>query len=343
MKTVYSEAHRGHAGAKEIHNGELVPIHEMPSRIDMILARLAESDHRELVEPKSFPLEAFTRVHSEDYVTFLSEAWDLWAAESDSPYALPYTSVAPGMRLVVPETINGKLSRYAFDLAAPFVAGTWAAVRRSAEVALSGQEMVAAGAPAVFSLCRPPGHHAMADQSGGYCYLNNAAIAAQAFLDQGAGRVALLDVDYHHGNGGQSIFYQRDDVFFVSLHATPAQEYPHFLGYGDETGAGAGEGFNLNLPMPWGTAWDAYGAALDQGLARIADYGPDVLVVSLGVDTFKDDPISQFKLEHEDYLRIGAAIATLGRPTLFVMEGGYAVEAIGINTVNLLNGFEGRA
>ncbi|MEM7226205.1 MAG: histone deacetylase family protein [Pseudomonadota bacterium] len=341
MKTVYSDAHRGHAGAKEMHLGKLVPIHEMPSRIDMILARLAESDHRELVAPKSFSFEALTRLHSVDYVTFLSEAWDLWSANSDAPYALPYTSVAPGMRLKVPETIDGKLSRYAFDLAAPFVAGTWDAIKASAEVALTGQEMVAGGEGAVFSLCRPPGHHAMADQSGGYCYLNNAAIAAQAFLDGGAGRVALVDVDYHHGNGSQSLFYDRDDVLFVSLHADPAQEYPHFLGYGDETGEGPGEGFNLNLPMAWGTAWDGYGAALDQGLARIADFGPDVVVISLGVDTFKEDPISRFKLEHEDYLRIGEAIAGLKRPTHFVMEGGYAVEAIGINTVNLLDGFAG--
>ena len=339
MRTVYSEAHRGHDGAMEVHLGALVPLHEMPSRMDMILARLAESEHRELVAPESHGLVPLTRVHSAPYVAFLSQAWDLWRAESDAPFALPYTSVAPGMSLRVPETIHGKLSRYAFDLAAPFVAGTWPAVRASAEVALTAQALVARGAPAAFALCRPPGHHAMADMAGGYCYLNNASIAAQAFLDQGAGRVALLDVDYHHGNGSQAIFWRRDDVFFVSLHAAPEQEYPHFLGYADETGDGPGAGFNLNLPLRWGSDWTAYGGALDQALARIAGYGPDVLVVSLGVDTFKDDPISQFRLEHEDYLRLGAAIAGLGRPTLFVMEGGYAVEAIGINTVNVLDGF----
>jgi NADPH-dependent 7-cyano-7-deazaguanine reductase QueF-like protein len=160
-------------------------------------------------------------------------------------------------------------------------------------------------------------------------------------LDQGAARVAILDVDYHHGNGTQSIFYDRDDVFVANIHGSPSFEYPHFLGYADETGAGRGEGFNLNLPLAAGSAWDVWGAALENACQRIAAYGPDVLLVSLGVDTYQNDPISSFKLDSPDYLRMGERIAALGKPTLFVMEGGYAVAEIGINAVNVLEGFQG--
>ena len=167
------------------------------------------------------------------------------------------------------------------------------------------------------------------------------AIVAQACLDQGAARVAILDVDYHHGNGTQSIFYDRDDVFVANIHGSPSFEYPHFLGYADETGAGRGEGFNLNLPLAAGSAWDIWGAALETACQRIAAYGAEVIVVSLGVDTYMNDPISQFKLDSPDYLTMGRRIAALGVPTLFIMEGGYAVEAIGVNAVNVLEGFEG--
>ena len=340
MKTIYSDVHRGHAGAKEFHLGEMVPMFEMPRRIDMILARMATLGRNDIMAPETFGDEAILAVHAPDYVRFLSQAWDLWKQECEQDFALPFTFIAPSMRKVEPSSIHGKLGRYAFDLAVPFVAGTWQAARSAADVALTGQKLVAAGARASFALCRPPGHHALADMGGGYCYLNNAAIAAQAFRDQGAARVAILDVDYHHGNGSQSIFYARPDVLFVSLHGDPMTEFPYYLGYGDETGAAAGEGFNLNLPLPPGTAWSTYGDALQAGLARIRDFGPDAVVVSLGVDTFKDDPISAFKLENDDYLKIGEAIAGLGRPTLFVMEGGYAVEDIGVNTVNVLTGFE---
>jgi acetoin utilization deacetylase AcuC-like enzyme len=175
---------------------------------------------------------------------------------------------------------------------------------------------------------------------GGYCYLNNVAIAAQAFLDQGCKKIAILDVDYHHGNGTQSIFYARSDVLFTSIHGHPEAEFPFFLGYADEHGEGEGAGFNFNYPLPAGSGWQAWSAALEQACAEIECYAADIIVVSLGVDTFKDDPISQFKLDSPDYLTMGARIARLGKPTLFVMEGGYAVEEIGINAVNVLEGFE---
>ena len=177
---------------------------------------------------------------------------------------------------------------------------------------------------------------------GGYCYLNNAAIAAQYLLDHGCAQVAVLDVDYHHGNGTQSIFYARRDVLFASLHADPWDEYPYFLGYLDEEGAGAGAGYNLNYPLPHGTAWHTYGPALADACGKIAAYSPDAIVVSLGVDTYEHDPISGFQLTSDDFPRIGAPIAALGRPTVFVMEGGYAVDDLGLNAVNVLAGFEGR-
>jgi acetoin utilization deacetylase AcuC-like enzyme len=176
---------------------------------------------------------------------------------------------------------------------------------------------------------------------GGYCFFNNAAIAAQAFRDGGAARVAVLDVDFHHGNGTQDIFYDRGDVLFVSLHGEPENAFPYFLGYADETGVGAGAGANLNLPMPQGTDYSVWGAALDRGCERIGAFGADALVVSLGADAYKDDPISFFKLDSDDFSRIGARIAGLGLPTLFVMEGGYAVSTLGVNTVNLLAAFDG--
>src|SRR5690606_18491167 len=232
------------------------------------------------------------------------------------------------------------LGYYSFDAGTPITAGTWQAVQSSVNVALSGQRRVEAGERAVFALCRPPGHHAAADFYGGYCFLNNAAIAAQAFRDSGAERVAILDVDYHHGNGTQAIFYRRGDVFFASLHGHPAQEYPFFLGYEDETGEGPGEGCNANFPLRWGTGFDRWSEALEEACRRIESYGAEALVVSLGVDTYKDDPISRFRLEQADYPTIGRRIARLGLPTLFVMEGGYAVEEIGINAVGVLTGFE---
>jgi acetoin utilization deacetylase AcuC-like enzyme len=247
------------------------------------------------------------------------------------------------MRRLLPETIAGKRPYSSFDAGTPITAGTWRAAVASAEVAMTGMKLVKGGERSVFSLCRPPGHHAGSDFYGGYCFFNNAAIAAQGFRDGGAARVAILDVDYHHGNGTQEIFYRRDDVLTISIHADPKQEFPFFLGHADERGEGRGEGAHLNLPLPWGISWTEYGPALDTAMRRIAEFAPDAIVVSLGVDTFEKDPISKFKLKHEDYLRTGEVIAAAGKPTLFVMEGGYAVDELGINAVNVLQGFEAKA
>jgi acetoin utilization deacetylase AcuC-like enzyme len=309
----------------------------------MVFERIKKTGLGDIAGPSEHGLAPVLRIHDAGYVQFLEQAWSKWQAQDRVNDALPLVFPVRGLRTDrVPEDIDGQLGFYAFDNCAPITKGTWPAIRSSANVALTGVERLPGTGQSVFALCRPPGHHAAADYMGGYCYLNNAAIAAQSLLDKGAKRVAILDVDYHHGNGTQSIFYQRDDVLFVSLHGDPKNEYPFFLGHADETGSGAGAGFNYNFPMPHGTDWHSYRRALDTACKHIARAGADALIVSLGVDTFEHDPISQFKLKNDDYLRMGEMIAGLKLPALFVMECGYAVEDIGINAVNVLSGFEHR-
>ncbi len=340
MLTVYSPDHIKHHPKGELYAGEFVTPFEMPRRMDIILGRLAETGLDEVVAPEDHGMAPLRRIHENDFLEFLETCWDQWVAAGYSHEVVP--SVWPARRMQQhrrPEDIDGKVGYYSLAAETAICSGTWEAARASANVALTARKAIAEGCDSAFALCRPPGHHAAADLYGGYCFLNNAAIAAQAFLDDGAQRVAILDVDFHHGNGTQDIFFQRDDVLFLSLHGDPRQAFPSFLGYEDETGAGRGEGFNGNFPLPPGTNYGEWGRALEIACQRIADYGPDAVVISLGVDTFKEDPISFFKLESDDYRRYGSLLAGLNKPTLFVMEGGYAVEAIGLNTVNVLQGF----
>ncbi len=343
MRTVYSARHQQHHGSAELIGGTLKPCFEMPRRAEMILARVRETGLGEVVEPTAFGLEPLTRVHDAGFVDFLGAAWTDWTALGRTNDALPLVWPVPSVRYDrVPQHIDGRLGYYSSDAGVPITAGTWNAVQAGADVALTGARALVDGEPSAFALCRPPGHHAAAAAMGGYCYLNNAAIAAQYLRDHGCARVAILDVDYHHGNGTQQIFAERADVLFVSLHADPRHAYPYFLGYADERGHGAGDGATRNYPLPLGTAWAAYGEALDEACAGIGAWRPDALVVSLGVDTYEHDPISHFRLTRGDFPRIGARIAGIGRPTLFVMEGGYAVDDIGLNAVAVLTAFEGR-
>jgi acetoin utilization deacetylase AcuC-like enzyme len=341
MIIVYTEDHRHQDARFELIDGTLKSPVENPRRADVVLGRVREVGLGEIVPPQEFGLDPLRRVHSEPFLGFLRTAYEDWRTVHGDTDALPLAWPSRGFRHIEPESIDGKLSYFSFDAGCPITSGTWRASTSAANVALTGAKLITDGQRAAFSLCRPPGHHASRDLCGGYCFLNNAAIAAQAVRDAGAERVAILDVDYHHGNGTQTIFYDRADVLFVSLHAHPAQEYPFFLGYEDETGAGAGEGFNVNYPMRWETAWDAYRDALGSALGKLRDFGPDLVVVSLGVDTFESDPISSFRLKSTDYLEMGRRIATLCHPTLFVFEGGYAVDELGVNVVNVLTGFEG--
>ena len=342
MLTIYSDDHALQDGRAELVDGKLVPCFEMPRRAFLIRDRVQEVGLGEIRPPQRFGRGPVERVHGPDFVEFLATAWERWTATGRDFDALPWMWPTRHLRQVRPERIDAQMGFYSFDAGTPITAGTWQAASSSADVALTGAKLLADGAhAAVFALCRPPGHHAAADLYGGYCFLNNAAIAAQYLIDGGAERVAILDVDYHHGNGTQAIFYERPDVLLLSLHGDPQQEYPFFLGWADEHGQGAGEGYNVNYPLPWGTGFPAWSEALEDACRRVADYAPDVLLVSLGVDTFKGDPISKFQLESEDFTTYGARLARLGLPTLFVMEGGYAVEQVGVNAVNVLQGFEG--
>jgi len=340
MITVYSEEHRLRNARTELHGGLLVPPHECPERAQYVLDRVAAVGLGEIIAPTNHGLEPVLRVHDRAFVEFLESAAAEWAAAGNRGEAIPDCWPARRMAQRRPTNITGKLGYYAMAGETSITPGTWEAARAAADVALTGAERLSGGARAAFALCRPPGHHAARDLYGGYCFLNNAAIAAQALRDRGASRVAVLDVDFHHGNGTQDIFYERADVLFVSLHGDPAEAFPYFSGYADETGAGAGTGFNLNLPLPRATEFATWRDALATGLKRLGTFRPDALVVSLGVDTFAGDPISFFRLQSADFATYGGMIAACRVPTLFVLEGGYAVAEVGVNVVNVLTGFE---
>ncbi len=342
MLTVYSEDHSLRNAKTELYGGELVPPFECPERMQYVLDRIGEVQLGEIIRPEDFSMDPVVRVHDSEFMDFLHSCWAEWKAEGFQGEAIPTVFPARGMQQRIPEHIEGRLGYYAMAVETSISEGTWHAARASVNVALTAQARVESSGSAAFALCRPPGHHASRDQYGGYCFINNAAVSAQAFLDSGADRVAILDVDFHHGNGTQSIFYARNDVLFTSIHGDPRAAFPHFLGYADETGVGVGEGYNHNYPLGPGTAYAAWCEALQDACRKIAEFTPDALVVSLGVDTFENDPISFFRLSSDDFKRYGSVIAQLNLPTLFVMEGGYAVEEIGINTVNVLTGFEGR-
>jgi acetoin utilization deacetylase AcuC-like enzyme len=341
MITVFSERHRLRHHTTELTGGRLDPPFDVPERVERILARVREVGLGDVVAPEPFALDPVLRLHDPEYVRFLETVWEEWVDNGHAGEAIPHNWPARGMRQRAPHDVGGKLGYYSLGAETSISQGTWEAARSAADVALTAARRVSEGARSAFALCRPPGHHAARDLYGGYCFLNNAALAAQALRDAGADRVAVIDVDFHHGNGTQSLFYARDDVLTLSLHGDPRDTFPFFLGYADETGAEGGEGFCANYPLPPGTEFPVWSAALESALRRVAAYAPGALVVSLGVDTFVDDPISSFRLRSEDFTRYGRMLAGAGVPTVFVMEGGYAVDAIGVNTVNVLAGFEG--
>ncbi|MDH5345039.1 MAG: histone deacetylase family protein [Gammaproteobacteria bacterium] len=340
MKTVYSDDHNLHAGLQFPRGDAWGESAECPVRANNVATAIREHDFGEVVAPKEFGDDRYLRLHAPDYVEFLKTVWDEWVASGGRGNARPDTFVGAGMRHADTDSVVGRLGRYSFDSTSPFVAGSWQAIRTSANIALTGAEIIKGSERFAFSACRPPGHHATETYCGGYCYLNNNSLAAQSLLDSGARRVAILDVDYHHGNGTQSIFYARNDVLTISLHADPRLEYPFFLGYADEVGEGKGHGFNVNFPLPFGTAWDSYEPALEDALAHVRRFSPDALVVALGLDTFVGDPTTHFGITTEDFARMGEAIGRLGLSTLTVLEGGYSTEWIGRNTVSFLSGLE---
>lgn len=334
MRCFWDEAQRAHAPQHEFFNGGLHPAADRPDRADAILAAIGPTE-----AASAHGDEAILRGHRADYCAFLETAHADWIAAGRTGDAFPYAFPIVGRRPLALQRIDARLGQYSFDTATPIGPGTWTATRAAANVALTALDAVIGGERAAFALTRPPGHHAGADYCGGYSYLNHAAIAAEAARAAGRKRVAILDVDYHHGNGTQDIFYGRGDVAYASIHADPVMDYPYFWGHADETGSGEGAGANLNLPLPRGTDWNAYRAALDCAIDWIDRVDADLLIVSYGADTYVGDPISHFKLETRDYRPMGQAIAALGLPTLIVMEGGYAVDALGENVAAFLGGF----
>lgn len=342
MITIYSDKHNLHFGLLDPRSdGQFRPSSECPERANSVLMAIQNSGLGEIRSPRQFNESDYLSVHSDDYVSFLKNVWREWLASGQpETNARPDTFVGAGMRYADTQSVIGKLGRYSFDSTSPFVAGSWQAIQASADCALTGAALVGAGERFVFAACRPPGHHAARNFCGGYCYLNNNSLAAQSLLSCGAERVAILDLDYHHGNGTQSIFYQRDDVLTVSIHADPCHEYPYFIGFADESGEDKGQGFNVNYPLPFGTGWDQYKSVLAQALERVRGFSPDALIVALGLDTFAGDPTTHFLMESIDFTRMGQAVAQLGLPTLTVLEGGYSVDYIGLNAVNFLSGLE---
>jgi acetoin utilization deacetylase AcuC-like enzyme len=346
---VASPAHLGHTGLVEVQRGRQIPCYEQPERITRIEHALAASGGYEFIEPMAHGLEPIAAVHDPVLVDLLEHVWADAVAFGATDGVAP---LIPDTFLVGPYAAGGysgtgtarpaRLGAHCLDTATPIVGGTYAAARAAVDVALTAADEVLGGARIAYALCRPPGHHANRTMYGGYCFFNNAAIVAEALLSSGSRRVAILDVDYHHGNGTQQLFWERAEVLYVSLHADPARAFPYFSGHADETGAGAGAGMTRNVPLAEGTEIGGYLAALEVACELVARFAPNApLIVSLGFDTFEHDPIGDLAIRTPDYAEIGGRIAALAMPTVLLQEGGYDVEAIGANAVSFMGGLRG--
>ncbi|WP_134725349.1 histone deacetylase family protein [Paracoccus luteus] len=348
MRAFYHPRQAAHDPQQYMRFGRVVAPKDLPCRTDRLLDALARRGIRPQA-PAETGCDPVLQVHDAGFVAFLRTAWDQWQQLPPErgpevwPATFPYWSARPDQPVRPPPRPTGLLGRmgwYLGDLSVPVGPDTWLSTLRSAETAVAGADAILGGEDSAFALCRPSGHHARADRASGFCYLNNAAIAAQR-LRQRFGRVAVLDVDVHHGDGTQQIFYGRADVLTVSIHGDPGDFYPFYTGYADERGSGAGEGFNLNLPLPHGAAKPQMMAALATAAGAIRDFCAEALVLSLGYDAHKSDPIGVLRLESEDFGDIAAAVRAIGLPTLIVQEGGYAVEVIGDCLHAFLAGFDG--
>jgi acetoin utilization deacetylase AcuC-like enzyme len=349
VKAVYTSSHRGHDVTHETFLGASIPAHEVAARAENIRAALVADGGFELVEPTGHGLAPILAVHDEGLVRFL-EAVAPAMAGRDLPHATligdayPVRAMFEGMSaeaiaaIPEPEAIEGRAGWWGLDTANPIVAGTYVAARGAVDVALTTLDLVLGGDPVAYGLCRPPGHHAGRSMAGGYCFFNNAAIAAEAANRATGEPVSILDLDFHHGNGSQQIFWRRGDVFYASLHGDPRRIYPFFLGHANETGEGPGRGANLNLPLAAGTDDEAYLHALDVALEAIDRRPGSLIIVSLGFDTYRDDPICDFALTTPAYGEIGRRVAGLGRRLVVLQEGGYHLASLGPNAVAWLHG-----
>jgi acetoin utilization deacetylase AcuC-like enzyme len=340
-----SDRHRLHDPEREIEASAFQAPFEHPGRAEAIRAGLVADDRFAVAEPTpAADTAAIEAVHDPGLVRFLATAWAEYQHDVHPAHdVVPDVFAMPGLRegmapATEPASVAARLGWWCFETTTPLTAGTYEAARSAVDCALAATDAVLGGARLAYGLCRPPGHHATTSLYGGYCFFNNAAIAAACAVRASGGRVAVVDVDYHHGNGTQQIFYGRDDVAFVSLHGDPARAYPYHTGFADETGAGRGRGATCNVPLAAGTDDDAYIAALERALAAVDAVDPALVVVSLGVDTYVEDPMCDLAVTTDGFARIGTAIAALGRPLVAIQEGGYADDALGANVRAFLLG-----
>jgi acetoin utilization deacetylase AcuC-like enzyme len=340
MRVILNPKHADHAPPGEWEGGAVIPCYETPGRFDAIRAALEAAGGFTFEEPPRATEEPVLAVHHAAYVAYLREASAEAkrardpAAKQLWPTVFPF---GPNPRAAGPRALRGQ---FCFDTYTPILPGTFAAALGGAAAAARAADLVGSGIDrAVYVLTRPPGHHAEPDRCGGYCYFNNAAVAAARLAKMGP--VAVLDLDVHHGNGTQHIFYARPDVLTVSVHGDPASLYPFFSGFADETGTGPGLGGNLNVPLPPGTGPKEYRAALAAALAAVRRFGPKFLVFAFGADTHEADPIGGFKLPTRFYAEMGAAVRELERPTVVVQEGGYNLGTIGACVSEVLKGLAG--
>jgi acetoin utilization deacetylase AcuC-like enzyme len=350
MPVVWSPRHRGHAPDGGYWLGVREPGDEEPERGDVLRRQLADAG-ASFVEPDDLGLDPILAVHDADFVDFLRRAYAAWVAEGHlvtpgQPQVVPYLFATrafaarhrPGRR---PATIRAEVGLYAMDTMTLISAGTFDAACAAVHAAVTAADLVVDGVPAAYAAVRPPGHHAGPDFYGGSCYLNNAAAAAQRLCDRGAGRVAVVDIDAHQGNGTQEIFWARGDVLYASVHVDPAAGwFPHLVGYADEVGEGAGTAATVNLPVAPGAGDDVWLAALATACGAAHHHQPDALVVSLGVDAAADDPNSPLLVTGRGMRAAGALLAALGVPTVFVQEGGYDLARLGPLVLDVLTGFE---
>lgn len=338
MKAVFDDRQWRHDPKHFMANGAIKPNPEQPRRIEVLKAAAEEAGCR-FQPPQDAGLGPVAAVHTPEYLTFLQNIYTRWRRiEGAGEEVIP--NIHPASRTDgYPKSAVGQAGYHQADTACPIAEGTWEAAYWSAQSAITGADLIAAGERAAYALSRPPGHHAFADLAGGFCFLNNSGIAAERLRSKGF-RPAIVDVDVHHGNGTQGMFYDRDDVLTVSIHADPARFYPFFWGHAQERGAGRGMGCNLNLPLPRGTGDAEFLKTLDTALQRVRSFGTDAIVVALGLDASIDDPFQGLAVTQDGFARIGAAFASTGLPVLFVQEGGYLSDTLGANLTRTLTGFQ---
>jgi len=342
MKAVFGERQNRHAPSRYLRYGNVGDYPESPERVKRLIEGATKAG-LELIAPRAFALDHIAEVHTPRYLDFLQNGFAQWAALPGA-----HAEMVPSVRPVeapaeYPRHILGRAGWHIMDFAGAVTADTWDSALTSAFAALTAADLVLAGAPAAYALCRPPGHHAYAERAGGFCYLNNAAIAAQ-YLRRAHARVAVLDVDVHHGNGTQAIFYARADVLTVSIHADPAHYYPFFYGYADQRGSGAGEGCNLNLPVPVKGGDEVWQQALGAALERIRAFAPGALVVALGLDAHEADPLAGGGVTTAGFAEMARMIAAAAEmPAVLVQEGGYLTPVLADNLATFLRVFAARA